>query len=223
MRHMVKCETIAVTDKQAEDLRAAARVRLKCARSRGAKHLTFGDYFKCVRGKVPNRTDADTTCAEHRLVRVACGLRQKAHITHKAKGNVHFKKGTALAKAYPIGVRCYAPPTTTMTIEPAGTRMPGFGTHRQIIRDLYREVVMYETEYNAMNAKSRVEFEEISKARDSIPWPEYFARYREWGEGKKRVAAYGEQVQEAMAKYDAAVASREAYTSNVFSISNRFE
>jgi len=146
---MVKCETIAVTDKQAAALRAAARVRLKCARSRGAKHLTFGDYFKGVRGKVPNRTDADTTCAEHRLVRVACGLRQKAHITHKAKGNVHFKKGTALAKAHPVGVRCYAPPA----LEPSGGTYPSLQDQNWAFHSAYGRLYNARVEHTA--AKKR--------------------------------------------------------------------
>jgi len=218
---MVKCETIAVTEKQAAALRAAARVRLKCARSRGAKHLTFGDYFKCVRGKVPNRTDAGTTCAEHRLVRVACGLRQKAHITHKAKGNVHFKKGTALAKAYPIGVRCYAPPT--MTIEPAGTRMPGFGTHRQLVRDRFVEFDMYEREYDTMKRTWAGSLTEYKKTRDLMPIGESLAMACELEAKHKTLVAYKGQMEDARAAYDAAVDSQEAYTGGVFSIRNRYE
>lgn len=178
--HMVKCETIAVTDKQAESLRAAARVRLKCARSRGAKHLTFGDYFKGVRGKVPNRTDADTTCAEHRLVRVAIGLRQKADITHESKGNVHFKKGTALAKAHPAGVRCYAPPA----LDPAGGTYPDIQDQMQDEHTAQNNVNMADMEYNI--AKQELQAHDDWDGWDSATIPQQTARRKE----RRRIDAF---------------------------------
>ena len=84
---MVKCETIAVTEGQAKKLRAAAKDRAK----RCKKKLV--EYFAAVPGRVPNRTDTKSACVQHRLVRVACGLRKAANITHISKGRVRFGGG----------------------------------------------------------------------------------------------------------------------------------
>jgi hypothetical protein len=115
---MVRCETIAVTKDQAKRLHSAAKVKRAMTRTKPKPKM--GEYFKFLKGKVPAMTDSKTSCADHRLVRVACGLREKADITHKSRGNVRFKQGTALAKKHPMGVRCYAPP---MTMAPAAYRM----------------------------------------------------------------------------------------------------
>ena len=114
---MVRCETIAVTKDQAKRLHSAAKVKRAMTRTKPKPKME--EYFKFVKGKVPAMTDSKTSCADHRLVRVACGLREDAGITHKSRGNVRFKQGTALAKKHPGGVRCYAPP---MTIAPAAYR-----------------------------------------------------------------------------------------------------
>jgi hypothetical protein len=92
---------------------------VKRAMTRTKPKPKMGEYFKFLKGKVPAMTDSKTSCADHRLVRVACGLREDAGITHKSRGNVRFKQGTALAKKHPGGVRCYAPP---MTMAPSAYR-----------------------------------------------------------------------------------------------------
>jgi len=125
---MVRCETIAVTKDQAKRLHSAAKVKRAMTRTKPKPKME--EYFKFVKGKVPAMTDSKTSCADHRLVRVACGLREKADITHKSRGNVRFKQGTALAKKHPMGVRCYAPP---MTMAPAAYRMD-LGDMRAVAR-----------------------------------------------------------------------------------------
>jgi len=112
---MVKCETIAVTEDQTIRLRTAAKRRCLRSRSKPKKTKTtkkkLEDYFKLLPGTVPDETDADTSCANHRLVRVARGLRKAAGMVHESLGRVHFARGTNLAKKHPRGVACFMRPS----------------------------------------------------------------------------------------------------------------
>jgi hypothetical protein len=98
-------ETIAVTKDQAKALLAEAKKRAKKTKVEGG----YQAYFKHVRGAVPSVTDNKTSCADHRLVRVVCGLRECAGIVHKSLGKVHFAPRTALARKHPRGVACFMP------------------------------------------------------------------------------------------------------------------
>jgi hypothetical protein len=98
-------ETIAVTKDQAAALLAAAKKRAQTKNAKGV----VADYFKHVPGAVPSVTDNETSCAGHQLVRVVCGLRERANITHKSLGNVLFAPGTKLARDHPRGVACFMP------------------------------------------------------------------------------------------------------------------
>jgi hypothetical protein len=101
-------ETIAVTKDQAKALLAEAKKRAKKTKVDGG----YQKYFKHVRGAVPSVTDNKTSCADHRLVRVVCGLRERAGIKHKSRGNVLFAPGTKLARKHPRGVACFMKWTT---------------------------------------------------------------------------------------------------------------
>jgi hypothetical protein len=96
-------ETIAVTRVQAAALLAAAKKRAQRTRVSGGASA----YMKRVKGNVPNVTNTGTSCARHLLVRVVCGLRVRAGITHKSRGKVIFKPGTKLARKHPRGVACF--------------------------------------------------------------------------------------------------------------------
>jgi hypothetical protein len=100
-------ETIAVTQDQAKALLAEAKRRAKKTKVEGG----YETYFKRVRGKVPSETDNKTSCAGHRLVRVVCGLRERAGIVHKSQGKVRFALRTKLAREHPRGVACFMEPS----------------------------------------------------------------------------------------------------------------
>jgi hypothetical protein len=116
-------ETIAVTSVQSAALLREAKKRAKKTKVQGG----YATYFKRVRGKVPQWTDNNTSCAGHRLVRVVCGLRGRANITHKSLGKVHFAPGTKLALKHPGGVACFMK-WTTATTRPVAPRK-GIHTH----------------------------------------------------------------------------------------------
>lgn len=113
---MVKRETIAVTQKQCKDLRAAA---VRKAR-RANKPLV--DYFRTVKGDVPDRTTSDTPCANHRLVEVQASLRRLV-IKHKSSGRVKLHPGP-LRVAHPRGVACYMLVNQANLYEPFMYEMP---------------------------------------------------------------------------------------------------
>jgi len=98
-QRMVKRETIAVTQRQCKDLRAAA------VRKATAANAPLVDYFRTVQGDVPDRTTSDTPCANHRLVEVQAVLRRLV-ITHESSGRVMLDPGP-LRVAHPRGVACY--------------------------------------------------------------------------------------------------------------------
>jgi hypothetical protein len=110
-------ETIAVTQDQIKALLAEAKRRAKKTKVEGG----YKAYFRRVRGKVPSETDNKTSCAGHKLVRVVCGLRERAGIVHKSQGKVHFAPKTKLARDHPRGVACF--------MEPSGMTAEGIRRH----------------------------------------------------------------------------------------------